>query len=93
MIEKILANPKTELKEQPFRILFNKLIQDKEMLHGHLFYVVNRYRDSYLSVIDYMTLFLMYFQKYQDDFINVTNECFYFNSAEGILLKKFNFDF
>lgn len=93
LLEKMLNDRNVDLKDKSFLYLFEKMIENEDMKHSYLVYSVNRYRDYHLAIGDYLTVFLKEFLKFQDDFVKVTNEVYYFNRNEGILIKKPDFKF
>lgn len=93
LLEKILNDPNAEQKEKSFNLLFEKMIKDKDILNYYLVLMVNHFRDYNLNANKYLTLFLNEFEKYNEDFIKATNDAYYYNANENILIKKANFYF
>lgn len=91
LITHILYSRHPEKKESLFKLLFDKMMDDKEILKSYLGYCVSKYRKSTFSIDHFLNAFSNEYEKYQDDFMTTVNEQFYYNKQNNILIRNPNY--
>ena len=91
LISCILVDPCIEKNNQIFQLLFNKLIKDKEILQYYLEHLIclHSYNCNYTTTI--LKKLLVEYDNYQDFFIDVINQNFFFDKNINILFKRKNY--
>ena len=92
LLKHILSHPNPEKDDQLFKVLFDKMICDQDILHSYLGYAVAKYSNFNYPIKKFLTMFLNEFKQYPTVFMEVVNSQFYYNERSKSLIRKPDYD-